>query len=284
VRQLEPFAGAGVDHRVLADHVAAAKGGEADRAFRARAGDAFARLDRALGEHPARTARGGLAEAESRAGRRIHLVPVMHLDDLDVVAGAELARGCLDQCEQHVDADAHVGREDHRNASSVLRERRLVLVGQAGRPDDGRSAVPCARRKVRESALRPSEVDQDVGSARRGVHVGTDENAARATEPLAGVASGGGTCRDVDRGGEHAVTIREDGLDQRLAHPARGAGDGNPYGGGHFLKMSRNFSHHERGSDQAPSPAVIAAADLLSSATEIGISSPSHRASLSSTK
>ena len=78
--------------------------------------------------------------------------------------------------------------------------------------------------------------------------------------------------------------IREDRLDQRLAHLSAGARDGDAHRRHFFLKMSRNCSHHERGSDQEPSPAVMAWADLLSSAIEIGISSPSQRASLSSTK
>ena len=49
--------------------------------------------------------------------------------------------------------------------------------------------------------------------------------------------------------------ISEHRLDQRLTHPAAGARDRDTHRGGHFfLKMSRNCSHHERGSDHAPRP------------------------------
>ena len=138
--------------------------------------------------------------------------------------------------------------------------------------------------EMREASRGTREIDHHVGGLRRCAGVGADRHAGRPAEALAGVTSDDGASRDVEGRDQRAAGIREDRLDQRLAHLSAGARDGDAHRRHFFLKMSRNCSHHERGSDQAPSPAVMACADLLSSATEIGISSPSQRASLSSTK
>src|SRR5581483_11847463 len=89
MRELDALARAGEDDRVLADDVAAAQRREADRARRPLAGDAFARVDRVIGEAHAGARGGRLAELERRARRRVDLVAVMHLDDLDVERRAE---------------------------------------------------------------------------------------------------------------------------------------------------------------------------------------------------
>ncbi len=210
---------------------------------------------------------------------------MVHLDDLDVVGGTELPCGGLDERKEHIDADTHVRREDDGDLPCVSGELGLLRLGEARRAYDGTGTVPRAQREMGERSLRAGEIDQHVGHSRRGIDIGVDRHAGRTSEPLAGITADESALRDVEGGNERATGIGKDGFDQRLAHlPAR-ARDGDPHRLRHFfLKMSRNCSHQERGSDHAPSPAVIAAADLLSSAIEIGISSPSHRASLSSTK
>ncbi len=85
VREFDALARAGEDHRVVADDIAAAQRREPDGSRLALAGHAFARIDRAVGERATGAARGRLAQSDRRAGRRVDLVPVMHLDDLDVV-------------------------------------------------------------------------------------------------------------------------------------------------------------------------------------------------------
>ncbi len=89
---------------------------EADGAALALADRAFARIDGVLRQRNSGAAGRRFAEAERGARRRVDLVPVMHLDDFDVVAGAEPARRVFDERQQNVDADAHVRREDDRNA------------------------------------------------------------------------------------------------------------------------------------------------------------------------
>ena len=79
---------------------------------------------------------------------------MMHLDDLDVVRGAELPRRRFDEREEHVDADAHVRREDDGNLPRVPGELGLLRVGEARRPHDRAGAVPRARREMRETCPR----------------------------------------------------------------------------------------------------------------------------------
>ena len=89
---LDALAGAREDHRVLADDVAAAQRREADRSRLALAGDAVPRVDRAVGEIAPDASGRRFAQTQRRSRRRVDLVPVVHLDDLDVVAGPQRAR------------------------------------------------------------------------------------------------------------------------------------------------------------------------------------------------
>ncbi len=73
MRQLEPRAGAGEDHVVVADRVAAAQRGKADIAAVAGAGDAVAAALADLVERDAARAGSGAAQGERSAGRRIGL-------------------------------------------------------------------------------------------------------------------------------------------------------------------------------------------------------------------
>ena len=87
--KLDALAGAGEDHPVLADHVAAAERRKADIALAPRADIAVAGPHAALGKRDASRLGRGAAEQKRGARRRVALVAVMHLEDLDVEFGAE---------------------------------------------------------------------------------------------------------------------------------------------------------------------------------------------------
>ena len=89
MRKLDTFARPGKDHPMLADHVAAAERGKADIAFPAWAGIAVAAVHATFGERYFARFGGGAAQHERRAGRRVALVPVVHLQNLDVEFGPE---------------------------------------------------------------------------------------------------------------------------------------------------------------------------------------------------
>ena len=83
----------------------------------------------------------GSPEGESRAGGGVDLVPVVHLDDLDVVGGIQGGRHLLDQAQQQVDAQAHVRGPDDRDALGMGLEP-LGLAGiEAGGADHVRAAA-----------------------------------------------------------------------------------------------------------------------------------------------
>ena len=81
---------------------------------------------------------------------------------------------------------------------------------------------------MRERAIGSGEVDEDVRARERRVDVGRDGDAGGAPAGFAGIATHGGTVGDVERRGERETGLRQHGLDQRAAHPAPGAGNGDP--------------------------------------------------------
>ena len=156
VRELDALAGAGEDHRVLADDVAAAQRREADRARPALAGDALARVDGAVGERAARAARPPPrpAAAPCPTARRPCACGASRRSRCRK-SGPSRCAAVLDELQQHVDADAHVGREDDRDrrararrASSFCASERPVVpttAAHAVRARRPRGARACRR-------------------------------------------------------------------------------------------------------------------------------------------
>src|SRR5690606_20313950 len=89
VRDLDPLADAREEHRVVADDVPAPDGGETDAGGVALAGDAVALEHPDLVEPATERLGDDLPHAQGGAGGRVDLVPMVRLDDLDVVAGRE---------------------------------------------------------------------------------------------------------------------------------------------------------------------------------------------------
>ena len=90
--KLDPLAGTGEDHPVLADHVAAAERSKADIALAPRTDIAVAGAYAVLGKRHLASLGGGGTEHQRRARRRVTLVTVVHLEDLDVEFGPERLR------------------------------------------------------------------------------------------------------------------------------------------------------------------------------------------------
>src|SRR5690606_15399958 len=116
--------------------VPAPDGGETDAGGVALAGDAVALEHPDLVEPATERLGDDLPHAQGGAGGRVDLVPMVRLDDLDVVAGREDAGGQLEQLEGGVDADAHVRGEDDRHRIGRGLDRGAPRVVEAGRADD----------------------------------------------------------------------------------------------------------------------------------------------------
>ena len=136
VRELDPLAVRCEDHGVLADDAAAAQGGKADVAAPARAGVAVAHAHADVVELDAAALGGGLAEHQRRAGRGIDLVPVVHLEDLDVEVGVERFGDLAREGRQQVDAEAHVAGLDDGGVARGRGDLGLVRGRETGGADD----------------------------------------------------------------------------------------------------------------------------------------------------
>src|SRR4029079_6922806 len=108
MRKLDALAGAGKDHAVLADHVAAAQRGKADIALAPWTDIAVAHLDAALLQRHLAASRRRAAEHERGARGGVALMAVMHLQDLDIEFRAKRAGDLSGQDGEQIDALAHI--------------------------------------------------------------------------------------------------------------------------------------------------------------------------------
>ena len=204
----------------------------------------------------------------------------MHLDDLDVEAGPKPRRAL----------DSARGCSHRYSCSARRRPGRGRAYAQLGRLGVAKPVVPTTApapaARTREMGEVPSgRVKSMSTSATRTAASTSVPTLTPSPRPKRSPASRPATGTARRRRRRRALRDQRAPLRSAPGPSGRPRPQPRSHRGGHcFLKMSRNCSHHERGSDHAASPAVIAAADLLSSAIEIGISSPSQRASLSSTK
>ena len=149
VRQLDPLAGAEEVDRVIADHVPAPDGVDPDLGRRARPRPPFATIHEA---GAAASIARDLRDAERRAAGRVHLEPMVGLDDLDVELRPQHRDRLRDERAEDVDPDAHVRLPGHGHARGRAIERRLRLVAEAGRAAHDRDA--CGRGHVSELRRR----------------------------------------------------------------------------------------------------------------------------------
>src|SRR5690242_5934317 len=130
--ELDPLARTGEDHPMLADDVAAAQRREADIALPSWTNVTVARAYALVPKRHVPASRGGGTEHERRARRRVTLVAVVHLQDLDVELRAERLCHALGEKREQVDAKTHIpglddGRMTGRRLDLCLRseERRV---------------------------------------------------------------------------------------------------------------------------------------------------------------
>ncbi len=88
---------------------------------------------------------------------------MVRLGDLGVVVLPERPGDLGDDLEQDVDPDGHVGRLHDRDLAPRIDHRRLLRLGQPGRPDNHRRPVVAGGVNPLQHALRDREVDHHVG-------------------------------------------------------------------------------------------------------------------------
>ncbi len=202
------------------DDAAATHHRKADGALGAGAGHAVSAALRNPGEVDAPPLRGRGRQHQRRAGRRIHLAPVMGLEDLDVVVvGRQGAGGLAHQTQQEVHPQGIVPRLDDGDAGGGLAHNSFVGLGKPGRADDQRrAAAPGRQPRQGDGRLRSGEVDDDVAK-RKGVRSAHDRASADV------LADG---IRPVDQGGQLHVGAGADDLGADPAHAAERSRQSDP--------------------------------------------------------
>ena len=126
---------------------------------RARAGDAVASAFGVLFKADAAALRRRLTEQQCRAGGRVDLVAMMHLDDFDIPAIVERLRRLPDKRRQQIDAEAHIAGLDDGGVAGRACNLLFVFGCEAGRADH-----------MNDPRLRGKRGEFDAGGGNRKVH------------------------------------------------------------------------------------------------------------------
>ena len=160
---------------------------------------------------------------------------MVHLQDLDVPIGAEPARRFLDDAQQHIDAEAHIGRPDDRDVARRLADRVALLRRQAGGADHHRLAEPGGECGMLGGSGGRGEFEHHVAVADQLVDRLADRDAdppdpGQLADVLVDIAAAG----RLAAAGDGAALGGGDLGDQHSSHPAAAADDAH-LGLGHAL-------------------------------------------------
>ena len=225
---------------MVAHDVAAAHGVDGDRLGGALAGDPLPAVARHGVEVHAAAGRDGFRERDRRAGGSVLLVPVVHLDDLGVVAGIEDGGSLLDKVEEEVDAKAHVGRHQHGDDLRGCLDAGQFVGREPRRAEHVGLAVAAYALRHGGNHRVEREIDHDVRRGHGRLWIVRHRHAGgRAPRNRSGIDADHRMTRLLD--GRRELEIGEvlDGLDERRAHAAARAHDGD---GDHVASSSFRFS------------------------------------------
>jgi drug/metabolite transporter (DMT)-like permease len=226
VRDLDALAIAGEDDTMIANDIAAAQHGKADVAALARPGDTVARPLGGMIEIDAAPLGRRAAQRQRRAGGRIDLGAMMHLDDLDIPVGIEGTRDLPHQLQEERDAEAHVRCQHDGGLLRRPAEGRDLRRLQAGGADDV-DLVPARRQLgMLHGGGRIRELEHRIGRAEQLRRIIADGDAQ-------GIDAGDETDILADDGSPGALAAADyeaaiaggGGPHQHLPHPAGATDD-----------------------------------------------------------
>src|SRR5690606_12151294 len=230
VGNLNALALGGEQNGVVTHHITGADGFEADFLAGAFAGEAFAAVDGAFFEVSAEGVGYHFAHAQGGAGGGVFFVAVVGFDDFYVVVVTQSGRCRAQEVEDDVDANAHVGGEDHRGGFCRQGQLFFFSIGHAGSADDDHFAVGAAKLRVFQGQVREGEVHQyvevvfDVVQAAGHFYAGFAD-----AGHFAGVGANQAAAR-LDNGGAQLEALGTvDGFDQHFTHAPGGADDCYPH-------------------------------------------------------
>jgi len=148
------------------------------------------------------------------------------LDDLHVVVVAQHPRHVREDAEGHVDAHAHVGRDEDGDAPADDRELLALRGGEAGGADHRAAALPGHQPRVGQARLGHRELDEDAVLAEDRFRVGGDRDGEPAYScGFARVPPEGRMAGRLEGSHQAQLLVLLEQGDQTVAHPAGGAGD-----------------------------------------------------------
>ena len=147
---------------VLTYNIAGADCLETDRLRITFAGDPLAAIDSNLAEITTEHPGNHFSHAQGCARWRIDLVPVMRLDNFDIVVLADNLRGQGKQLESEIDADTHVGSKDDSVLLCDPGDARLACIVETCGPDHESLAMLRTHIKMVERRSGRREIDNHV--------------------------------------------------------------------------------------------------------------------------
>ena len=168
VREFEAFAGSGKENGVIAHHIASAEGVQADLFGGALAGDALSPVASDIAELPTPDLGEDFGQGGGGPAGGVLLQPMMHFDDLEIVARAENLGSPAGQPEQDIHPGRKVRGPHDRNLRLAICNLGSFLLGVAGGADHQGLAQSRAMAGHLRRDLVKTEIEGNLAGRNRG--------------------------------------------------------------------------------------------------------------------
>ena len=230
---------------MIADHIASTHGGEANGFPGARAGLAFTAVHGHLVQITPQRLGHHLTHAQCSPRRRVNLVPVVSLDDLDIHLVTQYTGSGIQQLQAQIDAHAEVGGKNDRNLFGRRRQLLLLLGGETSGANHHGFPGTAADLQVFQGHRRMGKVDQHIESIDDCCKITHQRHAQPPhTGQLTGISPNQAAVRAINRCRQLRISRLLHRFDKVLAHAPSGA---------HYCDTLHSISSKLQGSSCKPS-------------------------------
>jgi Fur family transcriptional regulator, ferric uptake regulator len=256
VGNLDALTDPGKEHGVITNDISTPYGGETDGLSIALTSHALTPVYGTRIEVTPERLSHHFPHAQGGTGRRIHFQAVMSLDDFDVIAFIQDTCSHIQQFEDSIHTDRHIGRKNNGNILRCGGDFSLAIRRKAGRANNHPTACSPRQRQMLKRTFRSGEVDQAIGPGQAFSYVTGNHHTAWCTHQISGILADKCTFGTLERSHQNGVTRLEGRFNEHPAH-ASGRTGNRDTNLSHVIPGIKRYEKKRRGASGIPGALLL---------------------------